>query len=312
MDEAPSRCQDDRVSTGGTTEYHQGRPDDGQGGPSVTTLLPPLARLRLALAGVQARQVLGAALVLLWAAGLTALWVTQPRLVPPDRLDEDLAQGRVTEYAVVFLAEDGSGMFGNSPAVVGWLSSGDGRERLSTEDPDDWSPDSDAVTVAYWVDSRVADLRVIDPAMTSPQSLSAVADQLDEAGVEYRTADITVPAPGDGVGVARALLLLVGFLVVVTGPRPGRGSRWFWFWLLGLPLGLGVLALAVFELLRPPRLVALPVATTDDAPTASDQDFTAKRLSGWAGLWITIFGAILVTVVVGQLADLMPLFFVRA
>ena len=96
------------------------------------------------------------------------------------------------------------------------------------------------------------------------------------------------------LAIVTVTLLLVGFLVVVTGPRPGRGSRWFWFWLLGLPLGLGVLALAVFELLRPPRLVALPVATTDDAPTASDQYFTPKRLSGWAGLWITIIGAILV------------------
>jgi hypothetical protein len=312
MDRQDAWCHDDRVSTGGSTGPDQGLPGHGQGAPSVTTLLPPLARLRLAMARVPARQVLGAALVTLWAAWLIALWVTQPRLVPPDRLDDDLAAGRVSEYAVVVLREDRTGRFGNSPAVVGWLASGDGREQLSAEDRDDWSPEGDAVTIAYWVDSRVADLRVVDPATASPQSLSAVADQLDEAGVEYRTADITVPVPGKGVGTALALLMLAAFMVVIAGPRPGCGTRWFWFWLLSLPLGLGVLALAVLEFLRPPRLVVVPESPADGDATASEDVATPKRLSGWAGFWIGIFGAILITVVVDQLADLAPLILVRA
>lgn len=300
------------MSTGGTTEHHQGRPDHGQGGPSVTTLLPPLARLRLALARVPARQVLGATLVLLWAAWLIALWVAQPRLVPPERLEDDLAQGGVSGYSFVVLREDRSGMFDTSPAVEVWPAPDDAREQLPGAGLDDWSPDDGTVTLAYWVDSRVADLRVLDPDRTSPEILRAIADRLDEAGIEDRTTTSSYAlVSGNGSGNVLALML-VGLLVVVTGPRPGRGTRWFWFWLLSLPLGLGLLAFAVLELLRPPQLVVVREVPSDGDGTASEDAFTPKRLSGWAGFWVTILGGILVTVVADQLADLVPLLFVRA
>lgn len=317
VDEPSARCHDDRVSTGGTAGHDQGRPENREGRPSVTTLLPPLARLRLALAGVQPRQVLGATLVLLWAAWLIALWVTQPRLVPPDRLDEDLAQGRVTEYAVVVLREDRSGMFDYSPSVEVWPAPDDSRGQLAGAGLNDLPSSDGTLTIAYWVDTRVADLRVLDPDRTSPENLRAVADRLDGAGVDDRTATSLFLVSGDGLRNLLAVLMLVGLVVVITGPRPGRGNRWFWFWVLGLPLGLGLLALAVLEFLRPPRLVVVPeTARGDDVAdgdvTASEEAFTPKRLSGWAGFWINILGAILVTVVVDQLADLMPLLFLRA
>ena len=309
------------MSTGGAAGHDHGRPEGRDGGASVTTLIPPLARLRLALAGVQARQVLGAALVLLWAAWLIALWVSQPRLVAPDRLEDDLAQGRITGYAVVVLQEDRSGMFDNSPAVEVWPAPEDSRGQLSGvgADVDDWSPADGRRTIAYWVDARVADLRVLDPDQTFPDELSTIAGRLDEVGIEDRTAtswSYLFP-PGNGVGVTLALLMVVGLVIVIVGPRPGRGNRWFWFWVLSLPLGLGLLALAVLELLRPPRLVVVPETTTggdvaDGDVTASEDAFTPKRLSGWVGFWISILGAVLVTVVIDQLADLMPLLFVRA
>ena len=301
------------MSTGGTTEHHQERPDHGQGGPSVTTLMPPLARLRLALARVPARQVLGATLVLLWAAWLIALWVAQPRLVPPERLEDDLAQGGVSGYSFVILREDRSGMFDTSPAVEVWPAPDDAREQLSGAGLDDWSPDDGTVTLAYWVDSRVADLRVLDPDRTSPEILRPIADRLDEAGIEDRTATSSYAlVSGNGSGNVLALLMLVGLLVVVTGPRPGRGTRWFWFWLLSLPLGLGLLAFAVLELLRPPRLGVVREVPSGGNDAASDAVATPGRLSGWAGFWITILGAILVTAVLDQLADLMPLLLLRA
>lgn len=56
----------------------------------------------------------------------------------------------------------------------------------------------------------------------------------------------------------------------------------------------------------------VPDSPTDGDGTASDQVVTPKRLSGWAGFWITILGGILITVVADQLADRMPLPFVRA
>lgn len=300
------------MSSGGSTGPDQGWPEHGQGAPSVTTLLPPLARLRLALARVPARQVLGAVVVLLWAAWLIALWMTQPRLVPPDQLDEDLAAGGVTQYAVVVLVEDRSGWFDNSPTVELWSAPEDSRTQLSGAGSDELPSSEGTLTIAYGVDSHVADLRVLDPDRLSPDQLSAVADRLDEAGVEDRTASSYTLIAGNGVGNALALFMLVGLLVVIAGPRPGRGTRWFWFWVLGLPLGLGLLALAVFEFLRPPRLVVIPESPTDGDATASDAVATPKRLSGWAGFWIGIFGAILITVVVDQLADLMPLMLVRA
>lgn len=303
------------MTTGGESGLDQG-PSGAQGAPSVTTLMPALARARLALAGVQARQVLGAALVLLWAAWLIALWASQPRLVQPDLLEDDLAEGRVTGYAVVLLREDRSGMFDTSPAVEVWPAPEDSRDQVSgaAADVDEWSPADGLRTIAYWVDSRGADLRVLDPDRTFPEELSTLADRFDEAGIEDRTAWSWsyLIGSGNGGGNALSLLMLVGLVIVVVGPRPGRGNRWCWFWLLSLPLGLGVLAFAVSELLRPPRLVVVPEGATDGDPTASELDVVPKRLSGWAGFWITILGAMLVTVVSDQLADLMPLLFVRA
>lgn len=117
-------------------------------------------------------------------------------------------------------------------------------------------------------------------------------------------------------------ITLLTLLVVVMGPRPGRGTRWFWFWLIGLPFGLGLLALAVFEVLRPPRLVlvsdspGLGALSGEPDPTASDDDpasahpVAPRRYSGWTGFGLSILGGILIALVAEQLAQTLPLVFV--
>lgn len=290
--------------------------------PSVTTSAPWLAGVRLALARVPRKQVLGAALVLLWAAWLIALWVSQPRIVPPSQLDADLEQGQVTGYAVVVLVEEPSGYFVATGRVELRQGPDDARDSLGAPGEDSWSQGTGRLTIAYWVDSNVADVRALDPDQTFPGDLDTIADRLDAAGIEDRTTSLTYSTFTDGVWRFEGALMLAGLFAVIAGPRPGRGNRWFWFWLLGLPFGLGVLALAVLEFLRPPQLVVISEPPREAAvgdgdvaheprATASDQGVTPKRLSGWTGFWVGILGGILVTVVAGRLADLMPLLFLR-
>lgn len=137
--------------------------------PSVTQSAPWLAGIRLTLAQVPARQVLGVAAVVVWAVWLIAMRVTQPRIVPPSQLEADLAQGQVTSYGVVRLVESDRGFF-ISYGRHAVEPAGDGRDALGGP-VDDWATGSGLLTVAYWVDSPVADLRVIDPDRGAPEEI---------------------------------------------------------------------------------------------------------------------------------------------
>ncbi|HOT57557.1 MAG TPA: hypothetical protein PLU20_09155 [Ornithinibacter sp.] len=309
------------MSTGGMSGSDWNAIVKGGDPPSVTQSAPWLAGIRLTLAQVPVRQVLGAAAVLVWAVWLIAMWVTQPRIVPPSQLEADLAQGQVTSFGVVRLVETDGGFFisGGRTSVE---PAGDGRDALG-ETVDEWPSSDGRLTVAYWVDSPVADLRVIDPDRAAPPELEAIADRLGAAAVEDRTRSLTYSTFSDGVSKADVAISLVALLVVVMGPRPGRGTRWFWFWLIWLPFGLGLLAFAVFEVLRPPRLVLVPESAGSGAlsdegdPTASDDDpasahpVSPRRYSGWAGLGLSILGGILIGTIADQLAQTLPLVFVR-
>lgn len=310
------------MSTGGVSGEGSGtvvRHDDR---PSVTTIAPWLADLRRATGRVPGTKVLGAALVLLWAAWLIALWVSQPRVVPPSQLDGDLEQGQVTGYAVVRATEDPAGFFDAGRGIEVWPAPDDARAGLGNPDQGPWSQANGHLTIAYWVDSTVADLRVLDPFRTFPGDLDAIADRLDAAGIEDRSAAVDPSTFPRGAWNAHGLLMLGGLFIVIAGPRPQRGNRWFWFWVLGgLPLALGLLALAVLEFVRPPRgagvhsTTSLADVTVGDTSasgvTASDEALTPRRRGGWAGFGLSILGAVLVAVVAGELADAMPLLFLR-
>ena len=116
----------------------------------------------------------------------------------------------------------------------------------------DGAADGQQVTVAYWVDSPVAGLRVLDPNGLSSDTPAGVVASLQAAGVPEADASVFFGGlPSERVIQAGALLLMVSTLVVIVGPRPRRGTRWFWFWVVGGPLSLGVPIFAVAELLRP-------------------------------------------------------------
>lgn len=284
------------MSTGGDSGIDWNTIVTGGDPPTVTQSAPWLAGIRLTLAQVPVRQVLGATAVLAWAVWLIAMWVTQPRIVPPGQLEADLAQGQVTSFGAVHLVETDGGFFISGSRIV-IEPAGDGRDGLG-ETLDGWSTSDGRLTVAYWVDSPVADLRVIDPDRAAPQELKDIADRLDAAGVVDRTASLTYSTFSGGISTADTALTLFALLVVVMGPRPGRGTRWFWFWLIGLPFGLGLLAFAVFEVLKPPHPASAP-------------DATPRRYSGWTGLGLSILGGILISVVADQLAQTLPLVLVR-
>jgi hypothetical protein len=235
-------------------------------------------------------------------------------------VEADLAQGQVTSWVVRLVETDGGFFISGGRTSV--EPAGDGRDALG-ETVDEWPSSDGRLTVAYWVDLPVADLRVIDPDRAAPPELEAIADRLGAAAVEDRTRSLTYSTFSDGVSKADVAISLVALLVGVMGPRPGRGTRWFWFWLIWLPFGLGLLAFAVFEVLRPPRLVLVPESAGSGAlsdegdPTASDDDpasahpVSPRRYSGWAGLGLSILGGILIGTIADQLAQTLPLVFVR-
>lgn len=278
--------------------------------PSVTQSAPWLAGIRLTLAQVPLRQVLGVVAVLAWAIWLTATWVTQPRVVPPGQVESDLATGKVMGFAVVTLVDKPSGWFDstNSPEVSPGPEQG--RDALREPDADEWSTGNGRPTIAYWVDAPVAALRVVDPNIASPLALEAIADRLDTNGIEDRTTSVTFTTFSGGVGKAGTALSLGALLVVIMGPRPSRGNRWFWFWMLGLPFGLGLLALAVLEILRPrpPDAPLDEVAALDGSPRSTGS-MSHRRYGGWAGFWLSIAASMLIGEVAPALATAQPLVF---
>ena len=69
----------------------------------------------------------------------------------------------------------------------------------------------------------------------------------------------------------------------------------------------------IFEASRPERrAVRFPSASDAAREAASAQPAPPRRLSGWAGFWLNVFGSIVVVLVIDQLADLAPLLLLRA
>ena len=205
----------------------------------------PLDRVRSVLARVTSRRVVGWVLVVCWVGWLAALWVTQPRIVPQDHLADELARGHATAYRVVTVDEDPAGFW--SPYRIGVYPASDAQDGVV-----DGAADGQQVTVAYWVDAPVAELRVLDPNGLSSDTPAAVVASFQAAGVPEAEASVFFRGlPADRVTNAGFVLLVMTMLVVVLGARPRRGTRWFWFWVVGGPLAVGVPIFAVAELLRP-------------------------------------------------------------
>ena len=207
----------------------------------------PLTRVRSVVAGATSRRALGWVLLVAWAAWLVAMWVTQPRLVPLEFAADELAQGRATAYNVVTVDEDkGSGVFSGPYRIhVEPVSDEDLAESL------DGSYSGSPVSVAYWVDAPVAQLRVVDPNGLPSEITAELVQKLTAAGVPEAAPSELWFHPSQRVNNLGVLLLFASLVVVILGPRPRRGTRWFWFWLLGGPLSVGVAVFAVAELLRP-------------------------------------------------------------
>ena len=166
----------------------------------------------------------------------------------------------------------------------------------------DGAADGQQVTVAYWVDSPVAGLRVLDPNGLSSDTPAGVVASLQAAGVPEADASVFFGGlPSERVIQAGALLLMVSTLVVIVGPRPRRGNRWFWFWVVGGPLSLGVPVFAVAELLRP----RYELEGTVHPPGV------AGRWSGLAGFAIGCVLSIVGTGALLALSAASPIWFIR-
>ena len=256
--------------------------------------------VRSTFAGARSRKALGWVLLVAWSVWLVAVWVVQPRMVPQGFLADDLAQGRVTSYRVVTVDEDGRRGPASGPYRLNVYPAGaDNREVVDGEVVDS---DGRPVTVAYWVDSPVASLRVLDTnGIPSSTVIDAVAGFRD-AGVPEASASVFFRGlPADRAYNAGSLLLLATLVVVIMGPRPRRGTRWFWFWLLGGPLSVVVPVFAVAELIRPRYE---PEGT--EHPTG-----VAGRWSGLTGWVVGIVLSVGGGWVLSTLSGVAPIWFIR-
>lgn len=241
-----------------------------------------LRRLR-ALGPGDAQRALGWVLVAGWAAWVVLALLALPRPVSTDRLEQDLAEGRVTSWHAVLVDRE--------PDSPVWV---DRRMpfpvAVDTVDTD--ATGGESLGVAYLVDGAVGRLRIVEP-VDGATTGAVLVQRMRDSGVPlvhpvWTESDTVVPA--DLESRSAVVLGLAGLLLVVGGPRPTRGTRWFWFWLLGLPVGVGVLAYAVSEVLRPlpPRV-----------PWAVPQG----RMSGLRGLVLWLVGGILLAFVLQLLGD---------
>lgn len=227
-------------------------------------------------------RVFGAVMVALWVAWLVLTLVTQTRLVTPERLDADLAAGRVATWQVVQLdtSDDGwSWSRGVEHSPAGATTDAEIERALTS---------SGNPAIAYWTDGWFASSRVLDP--------NGLANGTNGAEQRIRAAGVPTPDRLDDPTLvfdlrqdwavwAAAPLLLMFLGSVLLGPAPTRGTRWFWFWQAWVTFGLGVLAYAVWEQVRP-----APTPGTPGAP---------RRRGGWQGVGIAIGCSILL----GALAD---------
>lgn len=227
------------------------------------------------------RTVLGWLLVLLWVTFVVLAAATQLRIVTPDRLADDLAEGRVATWRVITLV--------GSDERWGWVSTPEYGVPAALPNGDvdrEQPPLGGREALAYFVDSSLSRMRVVDPDRGDPGQLVA---ELRQAGVpaalgQPGIADLAGP-PSDLWLVPAAALGLLYLAAVLVGPTPTRGNRWFWFWMGGVPLGAGVLLYAVVEGLRP----------RDPA--------SGPRGGGWTGLFLALVGSVALTWLVTALAD---------
>jgi len=256
-----------------------------------------LTRVRSALAGARSRRTLGWVLLVAWAAWLVAVWVTQPRLVPQDFAADELAQGRATAYSVVTVDEDRGrgGPSGPYRLDVEPVSEQDLPESL------DGTYSGTPVTVAYWVDAPVAQLRVVDPNGLPSDIPAGLVQQLTASGVPEAAPSELWFHPSERVSNAGVLLTLASLVVVILGPRPRRGTRWFWFWLLGGPWSVGIAVFAVAELVRPRYELEGTVYPKG----------VAGRWSGLAGFALGFVLAIAGALLTAALTGLSPTWFLR-
>ncbi len=256
-----------------------------------------LDAVRSAFAGVTSRRALGWVLLVAWAVWLVAVWVVQPRLVPQGLLADDLAQGRVTSYRVVTVDEDGRRGPASGPYRVNVYPAGADHSEVA-----DGEVDGRPVTVAYWVDSPVASLRVLEPNGISSGTVDEVVAGFRDAGVPEASASAFFRGlPADRAYNAAFLLLLATLSVVILGPRPRRGTRWFWFWLTVGPLLVVVPVFAVAELLRP----------RDEAADTVHPPGVAGRWSGLKGWGVGIVLSVGGGWVLSTLSGVAPIWFIR-
>ncbi len=227
-------------------------------------------------------RVFGGVMIALWVAWLVLTLVTQTRFVTPERLDADLAAGRVVTWQVVQLD--------TSDDNWSWSSGVQHSPAGATTDAeiDRALTSSGSPAIAYWTDGWFATSRVLDPnglwnSTSGAEQRLRAADVPTPDGLHDPTVIFDLRQNWDPWAAAPLLLMFLGSVLI--GPAPTRGSRWFWFWQAWVTFGLGVLAYAVWEQVRP--------APAPGAPGAP------RRMGGWRG----VFVAVGVSVLVGAVAD---------
>lgn len=227
---------------------------------------PELAR-RVLLPRRPSPQVLRLAAGLLVLVATTAwsvlAWAGAVRTVDAQRLQLDLAQGRVVAATLVEdVREDDDGFGSRLWGSTTWTVDDDGVS------------DGGATALAYRTTDVVGPLRLVDVRGTSgPEALLAEVRSRTR-GVSSQVGD---PAPVQGVLPALVTLGVLG--LVVAGPPPRWGNRWFWFWTCGALVPLGIWAFAVLELVTRRR----------------HHPEGLRRLGGWAGFGLGFVVSVAVT-----------------
>ena len=189
------------------------------------------------------RPLLSIVVVGLWSAMVIASLAGGWQLVGQSSAVRDVADGRITSYALVESRPDISG-------AGGWWT--DPRSELVDANG---SQDSDVELIYTLADGRprIAVPGHVDPTPTmwgtwSEQELAWIQQEFVESQIPAGTVNLDLGRT-ERVHTVLALVLAGGMLaLVVAGPVPRHGNRWFWFWLIGLPGGLGVVAYAIWEL----------------------------------------------------------------
>lgn len=261
------RFRDHAVADGVVPDRKSTRPADAVSPTSASSRPVPARRW--------VRHLLGLAVILLWSAHLVTSFTGGYQLVNHSRAVEDLALGRITQYALV---QEPPGRSGDP-----WWSAPD----LTPASPStlEGQPAFLVYTIAHARPRLVVSDDLV-PTVGSWSSWStAEADWIEQellaSGPPRPFQDLTLGRAAQVHGIL-GLVLAGGMLLhVVLGPVPRHGTRWFWFWLIGLPAGLGVLAYAVWEV-APWRDHRVP------AP--------ARRSSGAYGVAILLLGGFLIRV----------------